>query len=70
MGQNFPWLSCSTIGPRETAGKKVRPPMMIMTPMVRPMNIALSVNGSLSPGQEMDAAVENAGHVRAEETPR
>ena len=41
--KNFPWLSCSTIGPRETAGKKVRPPMMMMTPMVRPMNMALSV---------------------------
>ena len=43
IGQNLPWLSCSTIGPSETAGKNVRPPMMTMTPMVRPMNMALSV---------------------------
>ena len=43
MGQNLPWLSSSTIGPKETAGKNVRPPIMTMTPMVRPMNMALSV---------------------------
>ena len=41
--KNFPWLSCSTMGPSETAGKKVRPPMMTMTPMVRPTNMPLSV---------------------------
>ncbi len=43
MGQNLPWLSSSTIGPRDTAGKKVSPPIMTMTPIVSPMNMALSV---------------------------
>ena len=30
--------SCSTIGPSASAGKKVRPPMMRITPTTRPMN--------------------------------
>ena len=32
--EELAWLSCSTIGPSETAGKNVRPPMMMMTPIV------------------------------------
>src|SRR5262249_22885071 len=30
--------SCSTMGPSASAGKKVSPPMMTMTPTTRPMN--------------------------------
>src|SRR6185312_4792202 len=41
--KNFPWLSCSTMGPSETAGKKVRPPTMMITPTSNPMNMGLSV---------------------------
>ena len=41
--KNFPWLSCSTMGPSATAGKKVRPPMITITPMIRPTNMPLSV---------------------------
>ena len=29
---------CSTIGPSASAGKKVRPPMIRITPMTRPTN--------------------------------
>jgi hypothetical protein len=30
--------SCSTIGPSASAGKKVRPPMITITPITRPTN--------------------------------
>src|ERR1039458_2573172 len=41
--KNFPCDSCSTIGPSDTAGKKVSAPTIMITPMSRPMNMGLSV---------------------------